>query len=140
MTELERQLMKALKEWGEQYEQGQKRQAGQVEALGRQVSSLTGQVEALARQLETFAEQYEREQQEQAERVEALTGQAKPWAAITRSSPYCCKGGDDPAGAAAEQEAAAAVLSLSLGSLRGRAAPPGGEALSDETRVALIGR
>lgn len=40
--------MKALKEWGEQYELGQKKQAEQVEALGRQVSNLTGQVESLA--------------------------------------------------------------------------------------------
>ena len=70
MTELERQLMKALKEWAEQYEQGQKQQ-------GEQVSSLSKQVEALARHLETFAAQYEREQQEHAKRVEALTEQVE---------------------------------------------------------------
>lgn len=70
MTELERQLMKALKEWGEQYEQGQKQQAAQVESLTRQVSNLAEQVESLAGQ-------YEREQQEHAERVEALTKQVE---------------------------------------------------------------
>ena len=84
MTELERQLMKALKEWGEQYEQGQKQQAEQVEALGRQVSSLSVQVEASARHLETFAAQYEREQQKQADRVEALTRQVEALASDYR--------------------------------------------------------
>ena len=69
MTELERRLMKALKEWGEQYEQGQQ----QAE-----------QVEASARHLETFAAQYEREQQEQAERVEALTRQVEALASDYR--------------------------------------------------------
>ena len=84
MTELERHLMRALKEWGAQYEQGQKQQAGQVEALGKQVSSLTGQVEALARQLETFAAQYEQEQQQHAERVKVLTGQVEALASDYR--------------------------------------------------------
>ena len=63
-------VMKALKEWGEQYEQGQKQHA-------EQVTSLSTQVEALARHLETFAAQYEREQQEHAKRVEALTEQVE---------------------------------------------------------------
>ena len=82
MTELERRLMKALKEWGEQYEPGQQQQAEQVEALGRQVSSLSVQVEALARHLETFAAQYEREQQEQADRVEALASDYRELATL----------------------------------------------------------
>ena len=54
MTELERQLMKALKEWGEQYEQGQTQQAERVESLAKQVSSLSKQVEALATRVEGF--------------------------------------------------------------------------------------
>ena len=68
MTELERQLMKALKEWGEQYEQGQTQQAEQVEALARQVNDLGEQVE-------TLASQYEQGQTQQATQVEALAGQ-----------------------------------------------------------------
>ena len=61
MTELERQLMKALKEWGEQYEQDQKRLAGQVSSLSERVSRL--------------AAQYERDQKQQAELVEDLLRQ-----------------------------------------------------------------
>lgn len=77
MTELERQLMQALKKWGDQYEQGQKQQA-------EQVVSLSGQVEALAKQLKTFAAQYDREQQQHAEQVKALTEQVEALASDYR--------------------------------------------------------
>ena len=77
MTELERQLMKALKEWGEQYEQGQKRQSEQVEAL-------SGQVERLAKQVKALARQYGPEQEQQAERVKALSGQVEQLASDYR--------------------------------------------------------
>ena len=90
MTELERQLMKALKEWGEQYEQGQQQLAEQVEALAAQVNDFgelvetlasqyeqgqtqqAAQVEALAKQLTTFATQYKRDQNLQDGYTEAL--------------------------------------------------------------------
>lgn len=85
MTELERQLMKALKEWGEQYEQDQKQLAGQVNSLSEQVT-------ALAKQLGTFAAQYEREQQEHAARVEALTAQAEALARAYKNLATLLKG------------------------------------------------
>ena len=47
MTELERRLMKALKEWGEQYEQGQKQQAEQVEALASDYRELATLLQGL---------------------------------------------------------------------------------------------
>ena len=63
MTELERQLMQALKQWGEQYEQGQKQQAEQLEALAKQVNAL--------------GSQYMRDQKQQAELVASLAGQVE---------------------------------------------------------------
>ena len=70
MTELERQLMTALKEWGEQYEQGQQQQAGQVTSLSKQVSSLATRVQQLSTQ-------YAQEREQQAEQVGTLAGQVE---------------------------------------------------------------
>ena len=55
MTELEQQLTTALRALSAQYEQAQQ-QAAQVEALGRQVAQLDGQVTHLAQDYKTLAE------------------------------------------------------------------------------------
>ena len=56
MTALEQQLTKALRALSAQYEQAQQQHAAQVEALGRQVAQLDGQVTHLARDYRTLAE------------------------------------------------------------------------------------
>ena len=58
MTELERQLTRALKELSAQYEREQKRQAGLIEGLSKQVSQLGGQVRRLAEDYEQLASDY----------------------------------------------------------------------------------
>jgi len=55
MTELERQLTKALRELSGQYEREQKQQAERVEDLRRQVELLAGQVQLLARDYRKLA-------------------------------------------------------------------------------------
>ena len=55
MTELERQLTKALKELSAQYEREQKQQAGRVEDLRQQVEQLGRQVQRLARDYRELA-------------------------------------------------------------------------------------
>ena len=56
MTALEQQLTKALRVLSSQYEQAQRQQAAQVEALRRQVALLNGQVTRLARDYRTLVE------------------------------------------------------------------------------------
>jgi len=55
MTELERQLTKALGELSAQYEREQKQQAERVEDLRRQVEQLGRQVKLLARDYRDLA-------------------------------------------------------------------------------------
>lgn len=55
MTELERQLTKALRELSGQYEREQKQQAERVEDLRRQVEQLGRQVQLLARDYKQLA-------------------------------------------------------------------------------------
>lgn len=64
MTELEKHLTDALKALAEQYEREQKRQAGQVEALQKQIQRLEEAVEGLRPQLgrtEALAEDLKRQ-------------------------------------------------------------------------------
>lgn len=56
MTELERQLMKALKELSAQYAREQQRQAELVEGLTRQVQQLDARVAALAADYKRIAD------------------------------------------------------------------------------------
>lgn len=58
MTELERQLTRALKALSTQHEREQKRQAGLIEGLSEQVSQLEGQVRRLAEDYEQLAGDY----------------------------------------------------------------------------------
>ena len=58
MTELERQLTRALQELSAQYEREQKRQAGLIEGLSGQVGQLAGQVQRLAEDYEQLASDY----------------------------------------------------------------------------------
>ena len=52
MTDLERQLTRALKKLSGQYEREQRRHSGQVEALQRQVERLSAENEALRMRIE----------------------------------------------------------------------------------------
>ena len=56
MTELERQLMGALKEWGEQYKRDQQRLTEQVEALSGRVESLAEDYRKIAEALTAIHE------------------------------------------------------------------------------------
>lgn len=51
MTELERQLMNALREWSEQYKRDQEQLTAQVEALSAQVESLAEDYKKIAEAL-----------------------------------------------------------------------------------------
>lgn len=58
MTELERQLTRALRELSAQYEREQERQAGLIEGLSKQISQLGEQVRRLAEDYEGLASDY----------------------------------------------------------------------------------
>lgn len=58
MTELERQLTRALRELSAQYEREQQRPAAQAEGLQAQVQRLDGQVQRLAEDYNQLASDY----------------------------------------------------------------------------------
>ena len=60
MTELERQLTKALERLSAQYEMEQQRHSGQVEALQQRVERQTAQSETLREQVERLSGQMTR--------------------------------------------------------------------------------
>ncbi len=71
MTELERQLMEALKTLSAQSGRERRRQSEQVEALRRRVEQLSAENEALQRRVEQLSAENEALQQ----RVERLSGE-----------------------------------------------------------------
>ena len=58
MSELERQLLRALQSLAAQYEREQERQAALVDGLSEQVASLSEQVEQLAKDYKALASDY----------------------------------------------------------------------------------
>ena len=78
MTALEEQLTRALRRLSAQYEQEQRRQSGQVEALRRHVERQGGENEALRQHVERLSGENEVLQR----RIERLDGQ------VTRLAEY----------------------------------------------------
>ena len=58
MSELERQLLRALQSLAAQYKREQERQAALVDGLSEQVTRLSEQVTSLSRQVEPLAKDY----------------------------------------------------------------------------------